>query len=366
MPDARKLVRRLSHTRKRGITPNNTPIHHQPLPERLVPPGTDPPEHHPAIPLEGKSYKPHTLVDLAINSFTNRNALSPRQARAKCNMARALLKSMQAPYRPHSMANLGRFARWADDYFFLGTMSNSETGGKPTPWHLCRGERRLHHIYTPGTEAETRGHVLFVEITGNRRADIRVSETRRVHQEEWQLRKGEMLAGLLRSLAQAYIQLFGCLCNEEYDAPEKRCFMKIPSTQGITGQGYCWQILIAKIILEVRSWDHRLVDFANHRADGNGFHASAWRREERHWEVLRGDEEGRRILQDERMFGGEGEYRLAFGAETKVVGRERKVRLRREARVLADESVGFRQSGERQRFLPDRYGFESAYDVDAG
>lgn len=358
MPDARMLIRRLRHTRRRGFTPWNTPIHHEPFPERVVPPGTDPPKYQRVIPLKGKSYKPHTLVDLAVNSFSNRAALSPRQIRARRNMTRALLKSMKAPYRPHSMANLGRFARWADEYFFLGTMSYSPNGTKPVAWHRCTDGRFLAKICTSSMEEKTRGHTFFVEVIGDGRADIIVSKTRRLRQQEWQFRKGAILAGLLRSLVQAYIQLFGCLCDDEGDMPEQRCFVKVPSTQGVTGQGYSWQVLMAKVILEVRSWDYRIANFANHRADGNGFHTSAWRREDRHWEALVADEEGRRILQEERVFGKEGEYRLQFGVETKVVRRQKKARLRREAQLMMDETVGFRMRGERQRFAPDRYGFQ--------
>lgn len=284
MPNARKLIRRLNHTKARGFTPGNnpTPIHHQPLPDRLAPPGVDPPAYHRAIPLQGKSYKPHTLVDLAINSFTDHATLSPRQICARRNMTRARLRTMNAPYRPHSMANLGRFARWADEYIFLGTMSYAPDGTEPVAWDRCTDGRYLAKICASGREEKARGHAFFVHVVGDRRADIIVSRTRRLRREEWRFRKGAVLARLLRSLAQAYIQLFGCLCNEEDDAPEQRCFMEIPSTQGVTGQGYSWQILMAKMILEVRSWDYRLAGFADHRADGNGFHSSAWRREERH------------------------------------------------------------------------------------
>lgn len=73
-----------------------------------------------------------------------------------------------------------------------------------------------------------------------------------------------------------------------------------------------------------------------------------------------GNEEGRGILQEERVFGKEGEYRLEPEAETKVVRRRKRVGLRREAQVMMDATAGFRMRGKRQRFAPDRYGFEYA------
>lgn len=53
-------------------------------------------------------------------------------------------------------------------------------------------------------------------------------------------------------------------------------------------------------------------------------------REKRHWEALSEDKEGRRILQEERVFGKGGEYRLQFWEESRVVRRQNDVRLRRE------------------------------------
>lgn len=352
MPSTRKLLKRLRNIRGCQRTPyadNGAPQVHLPIPARHVPQGTDPaePDRRPAIHLSAQAHPPHPLVDAAINSFTHHDALSPEQLRAKRLMTRHLLRSM-TERQTHGVSNLRLFATWADTYFFQGALTR-----KPA---AVSGPSPLQEFGAATAEEEARGHGFVLDEAGSRHCHIRVSQRRLREQRAWQFGKGAAFAGLLRVLARVYLRLFGCICAEH------GCFARLPSTYGITGQGYCWHVFMGKITLEIRSWDHRLRGFADYRSGADGFDEVAAWREEEHWAVLMEDNEWRELVSD-RIYEACGEYGLRIGVEIEIRVVQRKGEgLRREAQALVDETSGFAERGRRMTRAPSKYGFsETVY-----
>lgn len=354
MPRTHKLLKRLQHMGRRRppyLDGNGNRQVHQRIPPRIVPLGDDPPDNPPRhdspVILDVQAHTPHDLVDTAINSFTNHKALSAAQISAKRFMVRYLLRSMTSrPPRIHRRRNLYIFAKWADTFFFQGTLTGATPNNSIIP---------LEYIFSARPQQEADGHFFVLEGIRLRRRTIRVNETRLRQQEPWAFQKGATFAALLRVLARMYLTLYGCVCDEH------GCFRKIPSTYGITGQGYCWQVLMSFIILEIRSWDYRLRDFANHRAGAHGIDAEAGDREQQHWGVLTQTEEWRDLV-DGLHYPAVGAYGLEFQPELRAVKRRGK-KLMKEAENLRREAAPFlppleaAMRGRRVRRRPQRYGF---------
>ncbi|SPN98748.1 uncharacterized protein DNG_01791 [Cephalotrichum gorgonifer] len=312
---------------------NGEPQVHLPLPDRDVPPGSDPVREFPVLHLHSQAYAVHSLVDLSIRSFTDHNSLSPEQLLAKRLMIRAMLRSVdELPHKSHTIYNLIKFARCVDTYFFLGTLTTGRLAGLEGA-----GRRPVVQLGQADEAHQAQGKRFYIERWDPRRCMIMISTRMLKSQPGFLFEKFGGFAGLIRAMAKAYLDTFGCVCSGDGTG---RCFRKIPSTVGITGKGYCWQVLMAKIVEQIRGWDHRLRRFSDHRVDEYCVDIVAQEREDEHWEALTEMEDWMRLV-DDRREGTEGEHGFTR-RPPRVVQRRAETGLRREADELAREARAFR------------------------
>ena len=195
------------------------------------------------------------LVQLACNSFRRPGERRNRQDRARKSMHALMIRwltgSKRGNPREFSDWNLEKFAKYADTYFFMGTIFGRHWRRRYTAlgnwetrmWIIGIGDGKrsiLSHTFK-----NSRGHVYMcvnVRAFRNQPLDMRPLFP--------------LITTILHELCHVYLMSYGCYCTDE-------CTKEIPRWHGFSHHGMCWVTLFGMVVREIREWDPRLAEFGH-------------------------------------------------------------------------------------------------------